>query len=169
MRMFLKAVALLGISAFSCAVAIAATGSEDRAVTARAAMHSTEPGQPCAMTEQAYINISFNQMNVDLADLPSVFNKKVEAARTVGKDMGIEKIEIENYSYNIYNNGKEGQCCGDDCVGPDAGGYQGNGNVNLSVVPSERAQEYTAALIKKGYTVNLNVNAYKQCGNNSGE
>ena len=41
--------------------------------------------------------------------------------------------------------------------------YQYSGNVSFSVEPCAKASDLMALLAAKGYSANLNVNAYRQC------
>ena len=76
----------------------------------------------------------------------------------LAKQTGIQKIEVQSYNYNVYpvSSGS-----------PTAPGspvpYQYNGSVSFSIDSLAKGPDLMAVLSDKGYSANLNVNAYRQC------
>ena len=118
----------------------------------------------CSVKETANINVSFNNLKVDVDAIRATVEGKIEQIKAMARDMGIESIKVQNFSYNIYSNGGGGDCCGDECEKNDT--YQSNGSVSFVVEPVAKATAFSKALIKKGFLANLNVNGYSQCGEN---
>ena len=117
----------------------------------------TTNGQKCTMQETAQVGVSWN--NAVIAKLGKVgaeMDKKIDEVLALAKQAQLSKIEVQSYSYNVY---------------PVSGGfsaganlpYQYSGNVSFMVEPCAKASDLMALLAAKGYSANLNVNAYRQC------
>ena len=115
------------------------------------------PGQTCAMQETGQVGVSWN--NVMVAKLDRVgaeMDKRIDEVISLAKQSGLAKIEVQSYSYNVYPVSS----------GLPAGAnvpYQYSGNVSLAVEPCAKASDLMSLLASKGYSANLNVNAYRQC------
>lgn len=114
------------------------------------------------MKEDAYINISFNNLAVDVNDVKSVLDKKINEVLALAEAAQIKKPTIQNYNYNVYSSGGGATCCeGGGCAG--GGSYQANGNVNFQLSSTSDASKFAEVLMKKGYQANLNVSSYRNC------
>ncbi|MBI4030652.1 MAG: hypothetical protein HY370_03155 [Proteobacteria bacterium] len=115
----------------------------------------------CPMKDDAYVNISFNNLAVDVSNVKSVLDKKIDEVMALAEAAKIKKPMIQNYSYNVYSSGGGVTCCeGGNCAG---GSYQANGNVNFQLSSTEDAAGFATALMQKGYQANLNVSSYRNC------
>jgi hypothetical protein len=117
------------------------------------------PGQKCAMHEQGQIGVNFNNVMVtDLKALGAEMDRKIDEVIALAKQSGIKTIEVQSYNYNVYpvSSGY-----------PSAPGvaipYQYNGSVSFAIDPLAKGPDLMALLSGKGYSANLNVNAYRQC------
>ena len=118
---------------------------------------TTANGQKCTIQETGNVGVTFNNVMVAKLDrLAAEMDQRIDEILALGKQAQLTKFEVQSYSYNVY---------------PVSSGmpatasvpYQYNGNVNFAVEPSARASELMSLLAAKGYTANLNVNAYRQC------
>ena len=117
---------------------------------------SAANGQTCTMQETGQVGVSWN--NVMIAKLDRIgasMDAKIDEVLALAKQAQLKKIEVQSYSYNVYpvSNG---------VPGPDLP-YQYSGNVSFAVEPCAKASDLMALLAAKGYSANLNVNAYRQC------
>jgi hypothetical protein len=117
------------------------------------------PGQSCAMQEQGQIGVSFNNVMVtDLKTLGAEMDRKIDEVIALGKQSGIQKIEVMSYNYNVY------PVSGGYSTAPGVAiPYQYNGSVSFVIDPLAKGPDLMALLSGKGYSANLNVNAYRQC------
>ena len=142
----------LGILAIAMALAGSARAWEKGAV----AMPGN-PGQTCAMQETGQVGVSFN--NVIVAKLDRIgadMDAKIDEISALARQSGLAKIEVQSYNYNVYPVSN----------GLPAGAsvpYQYTGSVNFAVEPCAKAAALMSLLASKGYSANLNVNAYRQC------
>ena len=143
----MRSLAVLGIAVFAAA---SASAWERGAV-------STANGQKCTMQETGQVGISFNNVMVTKLDrIASEMDQKIDELLALAKQAQLTKIEVQSYSYNVYpvSTGSP----------PSANvPYQYSGNVSFSVEPCAKASELMSLLAAKGYSANLNVNAYRQC------
>jgi hypothetical protein len=118
---------------------------------------STANGQNCTMQETGQVGVSFNNMMVaKLERIGAEMDQKIDEVLALAKQAQLTKIEVQSYSYNVY---------------PVSSGfppganlpYQYSGNVSFLVEPCAKASELMSLLAAKGYSANLNVNAYRQC------
>ena len=114
-------------------------------------------GQTCTMQETAQVGVSFNNVMVAKLDrIGAELDQKIDEVLALAKQAQLTKIEVQSYSYNVYPVSS----------GLPAGAnvpYQYSGSVSLAVEPCAKASELMSMLAAKGYTANLNVNAYRQC------
>ena len=118
---------------------------------------STANGESCAMQDAAQVGVSFNNvMVVKLDRIGAEMDQKIDEVLGIAKQAQLTKIEVQSYNYNVY---------------PVSGGlpasanqsYQYNGSVSFAVEPGAKASALMSLLAAKGYSANLNVNAYRQC------
>ena len=118
---------------------------------------STSNGQSCTMQETGQVGVSFNNVMVaKLERIGAEMDQKIDEVLALSKQAQLTKIEVQSYSYNVY---------------PVSSGfppganlpYQYSGNVSFLVEPCAKASELMSLLAAKGYSANLNVNAYRQC------
>ncbi len=125
----------------------------------RATNMSGNAGQTCAMQENAQVGVNFSNVVVtDLKKVGSEMDRKIDELIALAKQSGLQKIEVQSYSYNIY--------AVSSGVPMPAGvpiPYQYSGNVSFAVEPCEKASGLMSLLADKGYSASLNVNAYRQC------
>jgi hypothetical protein len=109
------------------------------------------------MQETGQVGVSFNNVMVaKLERIGAEMDHKIDEVLALAKQAQLTKIEVQSYSYNVY---------------PVSSGfppganlpYQYSGNVSFSVEPCAKASELMSMLAAKGYSANLNVNAYRQC------
>jgi hypothetical protein len=117
------------------------------------------PGQPCAMHEQGQIGVSFNNVMVTKVEtIGTDMDRKIDEVIALAKQAGISKIEVQSYSYNVYPV-SSGYALAPGVAIP----YQYNGSVSYAIDPLAKGPELMALLSAKGYSANLNVNAYREC------
>ncbi len=116
---------------------------------------------PCPMTENSSINISFNSQRTDLSQIKNLMNDKLKEVEALAKEAGVEKFEMQSMNYNIHTNTSGGYICADDENSCNV--YQLNGNMSFMILPSEKGTDLMILLQKKGYTAGLNVNMYRSC------
>jgi uncharacterized protein YggE len=118
---------------------------------------SSANGQNCTMQETGQVGVSFNNVMVaKLERIGAEMDQKINEVLALAKQAQLTKIEVQSYSYNVY---------------PVSSGlpavanlpYQYSGNVSFLVEPCAKASELMSLLAAKGYSANLNVNAYRQC------
>lgn len=135
--------------------------AEDRAMgTARAKAQAE--AQECTLQETANVGFNFNGTESDPLQIKAKIDKKIDDARALAKEAGVETLEVQSYNYSVYANNASGGCCEGDCAGSGSG-YQMNGSVNFTVKPAAKAGGFAALLSQKGFNANFNVNAYNQC------
>ena len=117
---------------------------------------STAAGQTCTMQENGQVGVSFNNVMIAKLDrISAEMDAKIDEVLALAKQAQLAKIEVQSYSYNVYP----------VSTGYPAANlpYQYSGNVSFSVEPCAKASDLMALLAAKGYSANLNVNAYRQC------
>lgn len=112
----------------------------------------------CQMVETAQLSLSFNNISVTLDSAKSYMNDKMGEIQATAGDLGIQKLDIQNVNYSVYNNNGGGGCG----VAP-ATAYTLSGSVSLNTGSAEQAATLMQKLGEKGYIVNLNVSSYRQC------
>lgn len=109
-------------------------------------------GMACAMTETAQISVNWNGGSASIKDVRGKFDERMKKIEALAKEAGIEKLELQNQSYNINtNNNGYG----------DISGYQYNGSASYTVTPAEKAPDLLELLTKNKIQSSLNVNMYK--------
>src|SRR5262245_39029219 len=115
------------------------------------------PGQTCAMQETGQVGVSFNNVMVAKLDrIGAEMDQKIDEITALAKQAGIARMEVQSYNYNVYPV-SSGLAAGANVP------YQYNGSVSFAVEPHEKAAALMSLLAGKGYSANLNVNAYRQC------
>lgn len=124
----------------------------------RVMMASGITGKNCKMVENVTINMSYNEQGIELANAKNMMDDKLAVVQDSATSLGIENIELQSYSYNIYANNNGG--CG---ANTSSGNYQFNGNLSFLLKSADKTDELMKALSEKGFYVNFNLNAYRQC------
>jgi uncharacterized protein YggE len=118
---------------------------------------SMSNGQNCTMQESGQVGVSFNNVMVARLDrIGAEMDQKIDEVLALAKQAQLSKIDVQSYSYNVYPVSS----------GLPAGAsvpYQYSGSVSFLVEPCAKASELMSLLAAKGYSANLNVNAYRQC------
>lgn len=111
-------------------------------------------GGGCTMKEQASLNISFNMQAKTLAEAKTQYDEKMKQLQNFAKQQELEKFEPQSMNYNIYaqNNGYNNM----------DKSYQLTGNVSYQLDSTAAAFKFAEFLEKEKFTVNLNVNSYRQ-------
>ena len=122
-------------------------------------MRSAITGQNCSMVETASVSMSFNEQGIDLAKASKLMDEKRATVQEVATGLGIEGIELQSYSYNVYANNNGG--CGGSTASTE--NYQFNGNLSFLLRSADKSEALMKALSEKGFYVNFNLNAYRQC------
>jgi len=115
-------------------------------------------GKSCEMTETVSVSMSFNEQEIDLANARGMMDDKLGTVQEIATGLGIENLELQSYSYNIYAN-NNGGCS----TSSSARNYQLNGNLSFMLKSADKSDELMKALSEKGFYVNFNLNAYRQC------
>ncbi len=112
--------------------------------------------QDGCLQETATISVNFDDMETDLNAIKAKFDAKIKGMEAVGKEVGIEKMDMQSMNYNIspqnYGNSMSLR-------------YQFSGGASYNILPSDKATELMVALQRKGFSPNLSVNAYRNGGN----
>ena len=127
------------------------------ALTSHARIIASGNQQNCKMVETATVGINFNNVPTDIKSAKSYTQEKADEVITIAKDLGIEDIIVQNMNYNVYSNN------GGGCSGAVASQYNLNGNISFQIADAEKAANLMEAISEKGYKVNFNMNAYRQC------
>src|SRR5262245_12917937 len=98
------------------------------------AMPGVASGQTCGMVETGQVGVNFNNLMVtDVSKVGAELDGKIDEIIALARKAGIEKIEVQSYSYNVYpvSNGY-----------PIPAGtpvpYQYNGSVSFAITPCEK-------------------------------
>ncbi|MBK9585029.1 MAG: hypothetical protein KA099_04415 [Alphaproteobacteria bacterium] len=119
-------------------------------------------GQNCKLVETVQFGVNFNNINVDPKTAKTYMDEKIAELRALAADLGIEKLEIQNLNYSVYNNNYNYGGCG-AAPAPATPVVQLNGNVSFIVEDSAKGTALMEKAGEKGYNVNFNLNAYRQC------
>lgn len=126
-------------------------------VTASAKQVSSSYTQTCKMVETVTLNINFNNIPIELKEASGFMEQKAEDVTAKAADLGIEKIDIQNMSYNVYSYNNGG------CNAGATSQFQLNGSFSFQLKDSKKAITLMESLSDMGYNVNFNMNAYRQC------
>jgi hypothetical protein len=162
----MKRYVLIASFVLLCAgIAAAEDVAADRATAAAkiAVVAPTTASNQCSIKEEGQVNVSFNATETDATKIKATVDAKMQEITTVVRELTRTEPEVQssNYSANANNNG--------GCTGTGPQSYQVYGNINLKVKPATSAPTLMASLSAKGYTVNFNVNSYRQCSTNANE
>jgi hypothetical protein len=122
--------------------------------------HIAAKAQDCPMVETANLSFNFNGTETDISKIKLLTDKKMEEVKAIAVEAKAGELEIQNYSYNVYNNGNA-STCEEDVLTDKI--FQYNSSFSFTVKPGGKPAELAALLTSKGYNVSLNVNSYKQC------
>lgn len=106
----------------------------------------------CTMQETASLSTNWNGVSETVKAVRGMFDGRMKQIQEYGKKAGIEKLELQSQSYNIYAQN----------TGMSSGsGFQYNGNASFMVKPADKAADLLELLTKNGIQSSLNVNMYK--------
>jgi len=114
-------------------------------------------GQSCEMVESATLGVNFSNVAIELKASKSFIQQKADEIMALAADLAISDITIQNMNYNIYSGSNSG------CSKPAQQAYQLSGNISFKMPDAMLAEKLMEALGEKGYNVNFNMNAYRQC------
>jgi hypothetical protein len=116
-----------------------------------AARGQISPSIRC-QNENAQISVNFSGIEKDISVIKSKLDAKIAELKALGAEQQFSKFETQSFNYNInanYNAASGGETQ-----------FQYSGNVSFSVLPAEKAPDFMALLVKKGYQARLSVNSY---------
>jgi hypothetical protein len=115
-------------------------------------------GQTCKMEETLSISVNFNSIPVQIGDAKKIMDEKILEIETIARELGIKKFEMQNTNMSVYSNGNS--ACNQETPNTR---YNMNGGVNYNLDDASMAGELAKRIESKGYQINLNSNAYRQC------
>lgn len=155
----MKKIILLSALMLMPMTAQATEGAADRVAIPYMGGTSGVPAQDCKMVETISLGVNFNNINIEIGKAKSFVDEKMAEIEAFAKEVGIGKFEVQNVSYNVYANNYSG-----GCGMPSAPAqYQMNGSFSYTVDDAAKAAELTKKVEAKGYQINLNSSAYRQC------
>ncbi len=101
--------------------------------------------------ETAQISVNFSGIEKDVTAAKATLDEKIAEVKALAVDQHFEKFDVQSFNYNInaYNRGAAGD--------PQ---FQYNGNASFVILPPNKAVDFMALLVKKGYKASVNVNSY---------
>ena len=122
-------------------------------------MASADSKSPnCEMKKNVSVNVSFNNPQSEMLNSEDHITSKIAEVKSVAAELGIEELIIQSYNLNINSNNYGG--CG---FNSGKNVYGINGSINTQVKPADKGEAFLEALVEKGYTGNLYLNANRQC------
>lgn len=114
------------------------------------AMAQTRLPSNC-QNQTAQISVNFTGIEKDVTAAKATLDEKIAEVKALAVDQHFEKFDVQSYNYNInaYNRGAAGD--------PQ---FQYNGNASFVILPPDKAVDFMALLVKKGYKASVNVNSY---------
>jgi uncharacterized protein YggE len=108
------------------------------------------PNGTC-QSQSAQISVNFTGIEKDVTAAKATLDEKIAEVKALAVDQHFEKFDIQSFNYNInaYNRGTAGDTQ-----------FQYNGNANFIILPPDKAVEFMALLVKKGYRASVNVNSF---------
>ena len=160
MKALTKPLFILFLSAIPLSLAFAEMVAAKRAVADIAIAAPVNASQKnCEMKKTTSVNMSFNLQNQpELLNAETFMDDKMQEIKDIAAELGITEINIQSYNVNMSVNNYGG--CG---ANGSQKMYQINGNVNTQITPAEKGPELLKAMVEKGYTGNLYLNANRQC------
>jgi len=121
--------------------------------TAPAMAQTHLPSNGTCQNETAQISVSFSGIEKDVTAAKATLDEKIAEVKALAADQHFAKFDVQSFNYNInaYNRGTAG--------GGDAQ-FQYTGNASVVSLPSDKAVDFMALLVKKGYRASVNVNSY---------
>jgi hypothetical protein len=109
------------------------------------------PSVGTCQNETAQISVNFTGIEKDVTAAKAMLDEKIAEVKALATDQHFEKFDVQSFNYNInaYNRN----------TGGDAQ-FQYTGNANFVILPAEKAVDFMAMLVKKGYRASVNVNSY---------
>jgi hypothetical protein len=101
--------------------------------------------------QSAQISVNFSGIEKDVTAAKATLDEKIAEVKALAVDQHFEKFEVQSFNYNInaYNRGAAGDAQ-----------FQYNGNASFVILPPDKAVDFMALLVKKGYKASVNVNSY---------
>ncbi len=121
------------------------------AFTAPAMAQTRLPSNGTCQNETAQISVNFTGIEKDVTAAKATVDEKIAEVKALAADQHFTKFDVQSFNYNInaYNRG----------TGGDAQ-FQYTGNASFVILPSDKAVDFMALLVKKGYRASVNVNSY---------
>lgn len=116
-------------------------------------------GQNCRMIETNTLVVNFNNIPVTVSKAKAFMDERVAEIETLAKQAGLQKFELNSLNYSVYGNSTGGGC--GEMVAPVQ--YILSGSVGYTLDDVTKAESLIKQIEAKGYQINLNSNAYKQC------
>lgn len=109
------------------------------------------PATGTCQNETAQISVNFTGIEKDVTAAKAMLDEKIAEVKALAVDQHFEKFDVQSFNYNInaYNRGAAGDAQ-----------FQYTGNANFMILPPEKAVDFMAMLVKKGYRASVNVNSY---------
>jgi hypothetical protein len=109
------------------------------------------PATGTCQTQSAQISVNFTGIEKDVTAAKAMLDEKIAEVKALATDQHFEKFDVQSFNYNInaYNRGAAGDAQ-----------FQYTGNANFVILPPEKAVDFMAMLVKKGYRASVNVNSY---------
>jgi uncharacterized protein YggE len=109
------------------------------------------PSTGTCQTETAQISVSFNGIEKDVTAAKATLDEKIAEVKALAAEQHFAKFDTQSFNYNInaYNRNSGGD--------PQ---FQYTGNASFVIQPSDKAVDFMALLVKKGYRASVNVNSF---------
>ena len=116
---------------------------------ARAQTHMSPNGS--CQNQSAQISVSFSGIEKDVTAAKATLDEKIAEVKALATDQHFEKFDVQSFNYNInaYNRAAAGDAQ-----------FQYTGNASFIILPPDKAVDFMALLVKKGYRASVNVNSY---------
>lgn len=119
----------------------------------------TGDGSNCTLKETVTMSINFNNNKIDMAQVKTLFDGKIEEIKALSTQAGITKLNISSMNYSLYpQSGSYDQWSPE----PPKVEFQFNGSLSMTFEPADKATTFLELLTQKRYQANLSYNAYKE-------
>jgi len=131
--------------------AVAAVVAAWLGLTAPALAQTHMPSNGTCQNETAQISVNFSGIEKDVTAAKATLDEKVAEVKALAADEHFVKFDVQSFNYNInaYNRN----------AGGDAQ-FQYTGNASFVLLPSDKAVDFMALLVKKGFRASVNVNSF---------
>jgi hypothetical protein len=119
--------------------------------TVPAMAQKTLPSNGTCQNQSAQISITFSGIEKDVTAAKATLDEKIAEVKALATDQHFEKFDVQSFNYNInaYNRGAAGDAQ-----------FQYTGNASFIILPPDKAVDFMALLVKKGYRASVNVNSF---------